>query len=272
MSKVTAQEVHPRPYNWQPERARNLPDTWYYVEKHRSPALPISAAMFVVIFFEEAACCNTVQKPPYAIGPGQIQVADYGPKHFFAGVDYNGNVKDNFMGKRWDSSMTTWAISWKTGRRLVRPKPVDPNLPKLMQNEILADFEFGVKMHIKLMEWEWKGHGNGKPKSSLGALLGAQLGGQTAAMRQSAMAAFVRGSRELDALVRHKPQLNFGPNGNLKPDFYMKRRIAFANVLNPVRSQIKGNPVGFKQNPKFWEFFLPDGFLENPLGYLRWGF
>ncbi len=272
MSQITAHQVAPRPYNWLPDRAGNLPNTLYYIDKHRAPGLPLSTAMFAIIFFEESTCCNTVQKPPYAIGPGQIQVADFWPRHFFAGENPAGERKDNAMGGRWDSSTTTWAVSTKTGKRIVRPKRLRPDLPELTPAQIFADFEFGVKMHVKMMEWEWKGHGNGVPKSSFGQLLGAQLGGQTGATRQKARAAFVRGASDLEALIRHKPKLQFGPDGNLDAAFYEQRRRAFATVLNSARSAIKGNPVGFKHFTNFWEFFLPDGFLEDPSGYLRCGF
>jgi hypothetical protein len=271
MSSTTATQVRQRPYNWQPERARNLPDTWYYVEKHRNPSLPLSTAMLVVIFFEESTCCNTVQKPPYAIGPGQIQAADFGPRHFFAGLDHHGKRKDNFMGGRWDSSTTTWAVNWKTSKRY-QPRPIASGLPVLTPQRIFNDFEFGVKMHVKLLEWEWKGHGTGKPKSRIGELLGAQLGGQSPSMRRRAAAAFLGGAQQLDALMRERPTLDFGADGSLPSRFYTERRRKFANVLNVARSQIKNNSVGFSAHPSFWEFFLPDGFLEDPVGYRRWGF
>lgn len=273
MSDRTAASVKNRPMFWRPEGAMTLPETIILINKHRHSSLPLSTAMFAIIFFEESTCCNTLQTPPFAIGPGQLQVSDPGPRLFFAGENADGDFKDNAMGGRWDSSMTVWLWDAENKKRIHRHQRLRPDLPELKQTEILSNKDFGVKMHLKMMEWEWRGYTTGEPKDTFSKLLGAQIGGQSKAMRQKARAAFAHGANQLQPLISKKPKLEFLDDGSLSQEFYHSRRREFAKVLNHARRQIHSNQIPYLEYfYPFWEYFLPDGFMADPPGFMRCGF
>jgi hypothetical protein len=268
---VTAYEVDiPPGPGWNPAGATNLPDTWYLIDKHRPPDLPMSTAQFVTIFFEETACCNMVQQGcPVGIGPGQLQVSEIGKVYFFAGR-VNNMDKDNFLGQKWDSSKTEMAVNQKTMEVHKRTKSVfseqeRQRLKELTEVDILGNNEFAIKMHVKFMQWLAVGHADGQRKSLRG-LLGAQVGPKTAAKT-----AFLSGAAALEAVMQPDPNINFRWSPDEWKAYYAKRRPEFINALNVARNGIHGNPVPARYT-KFWEFFIPDAFLQNPLGNIRCGF
>lgn len=256
---VTAQQVDPKPGpGWNPQGALNLPDTWFLVEKHMPSGFPMSVAIFVTICFEETACCNIVQNgAPVGIGPGQMQVSEIGGVAFFAS-------ENNFMGGQWDSSMTMKAVR-QDRTTFWRQKRLHPTLPELTKEMILADNEFAIKMHVKWLQWLSRGYGmDGKPMG-LGGLLAAQTGNN---LRASQL--FKEGAGALAKLMQPDPKKDLRWSDAEWKTFFAKRRKEFMIALNIAR-QFRGNEVP-ESHEKFWEFFLPDGFLQSPLGYIKWGF
>lgn len=255
---------------WTPAQARSIPGTWWSVEKSLNPQMPVRVSMFVGIFFEETGCCNMVQdQHPFAIGPGQLQLSDYPQRHFVAGQTARKEMKENGLGGVWDSSQMLKSSDKGT------PVPVRPGLKPLTRDMVLSDFDFSVALSTKMFEWEWKGYGvSGKQYTSESALVSiGQLGGQSAEVRRTALQAFTQCANDLDALVREKPVLPFGPDGSLPASFYETRRRRFAEVLNRPRALVREpHTIPYSGFEEFWKFMLPDGFIENPSGYLLLGF
>jgi len=261
---VTAQQVDYSPTGWNPRGALNLPDTWYLVEKHMPSGFPMSVAMFAVFFFEETACCNIVQLgTPAAIGPGQLQVSEQGKVDFFAAKD---PAKSNFMGGQWDSSMTIMAVNQKDATVFMRKERLHPKLMELTKDYILAHNEFAIKMHVKFFQWLSRGFADGKPKGLEGLLAAQTGGGGNVAARQL----FKDGAAALEKLMQPDPTIDLRWLDAEWKTYYAKRRKEFVKALNIARG-FKGNRVP-ESFVKFWEFFVPDDFLQNPLGYIKWGF
>lgn len=263
---VTAEQVDAPPISgWNARNALSLPGIWFLVDRHLPSGFPMSTATFVTICFEETACCNMIQvRDPIAIGPGQLQVSEAGKVDFFACQDPK---KDNFLGGRWDSSRTLMAVNQQTKEVYWRQfsRYAKANLPPLTTDFILGDNDFSVKMQLEYFHWLKLGYADGKEKK-LGGLLAAQTGGNIAAER-----AFERGGSELAPLMEPDPSVDYRWSDSQWKQYYAKRRLDFIRVLNLARTQIKGNPVP-ADRVKFWEFFLPDEFLQNPTGYVRRGF
>lgn len=255
---------------WVLSQARNLPETWASIEKSRSPGLPVRTSTILVIFFEETACSNIVQlKHPYAIGPGQLQLSDYPQRHFVAGQTAGGRREDNGLGGVWDSHQMLKSTDKSP------PRPVRPDLKPLTREMVLADFDFSVALSTKMFEWEWKGFGvSGKRYQTEDALVSVtQLGGQSSSVRTTALLAFRHAANQLEALMNEKIELPFQPDGSLPPSFYDKRRRRFADILNRPRILVKQpSAIPYDTFKGFWAWFLPDGFVENPRGYMRWGY
>lgn len=264
---VTAQQVDRAPGpGWNAKGAMSLPDTWFYVEQHLPAGFVMSTPMFVTMFFEETACCNMLQQgTPAAIGPGQLQVSEQGKVDFFACTDQH---KDNFMGAKWDTSMTILAVNQATAQVFTRQKRLHPDLPELTKSRILDDNEFSIKMHVKFFQWLTRGYGpDAKPKG-LDGLLAAQTGGGA---NTAARGAFKDGAKALADLMVPDSTVNSKWTDAEWQKYYATRRQAFIGALNTARSKFKGNTIP-GTFVKFWEFFLPDEFLQNPLGYIRCGF
>jgi hypothetical protein len=265
---VTAEQVdRPPGGGWNAKGALNLPDAWFLIDKHLPLDFPMSTAMFVTIFFEETACCNILQQgTPAAIGPGQLQVSEDGKVEFFANKD---PLKNNFMGGKWDSSRTILAVNQATGKVFRRAERLHPDLPiELTVALILGDNEFSVKMHVKFMQWLWRGFGQNAKAMGLDGLLAAQTGGGA---NIGARSAFKNGSKALDLLMARDFSVNSKWADAEWKKYYTTRRQVFITALNTARSQFRGNPVP-NSFVKFWEFFVPDDFLQDPLGYIRCGF
>lgn len=261
---ITAQQVDilPGP-GWRPEGALNLPDAWFLIDLHRPQSHPMSTAMYVTIFFEETACCNMVQgSTPAGIGPGQLQVSEQGKVDFFAAQGH-----DNSLGEIWDSSLTVTAVNQLTGQVINRHGiPMHPELAALTQARILNDNEFAIKMHVKFFDWLVQGFGADGHGKSLQGLLDAQTGGDTTANN-----AFLHGENELLKMMQPAPKLDHERSGAEWKTYYEKKRMGFILALNTARREFKKNPVP-PNRKNFWEFFVPDEFLEDPLGYVKYGF
>jgi hypothetical protein len=274
---VEAKNVSRAPNGWRPEGAFTFPDLWWYAARHRSPSLPITPAIFIAICFEETACCNVMQgSTPVAAGPAQLQVSDDDKVEFFAG----SKGRENFMGGRWDSSQTTWA-SDTNNRVFKRQQPTYPELKNpLSVQYIMSDNEFSVKMHMKYFQWLMNGNGrSGEPVSSLNGLLMAQTGGGKNA---KAGKLFIQGGQMIEAEM--DKGLPYSERAKMTPTehaaYLEKRRAAFAAALLFARVEFKGkdkdgNAIGgmpVKLFPDYYNFLLPDGFLEDPRTYLVCGF
>ena len=257
---LTANAVDKPPArDWSATGALSLPEIWRLVEKHRAPDLPMTTATFVTICFEETACCNMVQSgTPAAIGPGQMQVSEIGKVEFFANPT-------NFLGGRWDSSMTIMAVDQLTSRAFMRAAPLHRDLPQLTKGQILADAEFAIKMQLKYFQWLARGYKDGKPKGLDGLLAAQTGGGANVAARQF----FKDGASALEKLMTTVPTIKPGWTTAERDGFYASRRLQFKRALNIAR--------GFHKNPvpesyeKFWEFFLPNEFLESPMSSIPHG-
>ncbi len=255
---VTAQDVFPQPFLWQAAGAFDLPTIWSTVERHRPSDLPVSTSLFVTICFEETACCNIVQgQTPAAMGPGQFQIsAPIGVQYFAA--------RDNMLGMQVDSSETL--LSVRNDDTVFQAGKSKSKLPPLSRRRVLDDNDFSVKMHVKFFEWLHLGRSNGQTLG-LEGLLDAQTGGNPKAKQ-----AFRKGASALDAVLAPDPRVRLDWSESEWKSYLPKRRAEFAAALNTAKSEFRGNPVGFSNFPKFWEFFLPDAFLKSPMGYLKYGF
>jgi len=257
---ATAQDVNPVPGpGWSASGAFDLPTIWSTVAKHRPPNFPMSISMFVTVFFEETACCNMLQQgSPVAIGPGQFQISEDIGVRFFS----NPN---NFLGEQYDSSCTLFGVRGDL-TIFKRTKPLHPELTALSTSRILDDNDFSVKMHVKLFQWMQMGLSDGKPKG-LDGLLSAQTGNNATAKR-----AFGDGASALDQMMLPDPNVKPGWSNDEWATYIKKRRSEWVQKLNVARRGFKNNPIPEQQFSKFWEFFLPDGFIQSPTGYMTWGF
>ncbi len=256
----TAVEVNPVPGpGWNAKGAFTFPGIWSAVEKHRPPNFPMSTSMFVTVFFEETACCNMLQQgSPVAIGPGQFQISEDIGVRFFSSPQ-------NFLGEQYDSSMTLFGVNADLSI-FKRSKPLHPELTALSTSRILDDNDFSVEMHVKLFRWMQMGFSDGKPKG-LDGLLSGQTGNNAAAKK-----AFGDGAGQLDLLMQPDPNVKPGWSNDEWAAYTKKRRSEWVFKLNIARRGFKGNPIPEKQFSKFWEFFLPDGFIQAPMSYLTRGF
>jgi hypothetical protein len=219
----------------------------------------MSTAMFVTVFFEETACCNMLQQgTPVAVGPGQFQVSEDIGVRFFSDPQ-------NFLGEQLDSSRTLYGVNLDL-TVFKRTRALHPELPELTSSRILQDNDFSVKMHVKMFQWIQVGRADGKPKG-LDGLLSAQTGNNAVAIQ-----AFRNGASELDQLMLPDPNIRPGWTGDDWTVYLPKRRSEWIQKLNTARRGFKHNPIPEKQFAKFWDFFLPDGFLQSPMGYLTRGF
>jgi hypothetical protein len=262
---LTAEQVdRPPGPGWNARGALNLPDTWFLVAKHLPPGFPMPVATFVAFFFEETGCCNMVQQgTPAAIGPGQLQISEQGKVDFFASKD---PTKSNLMGGQWDTSMTIMAVNQRDGSVFIRQKRLHPDLPELTKGQILADNEFAIKMHAKYFQWLARGFADGKPKGLDGLLAAQTGGGGNVAARQL----FTTGGEAVARAMQPDPSIDLRWSDAEWKMYYAKRRKTFIAALNIAR-QFHSNQVP-ERFDKFWEFFLPDDFLQNPLGYAKLGF
>ena len=263
---VTAEQVDAIPgRGWNAKGALNLPEIWSLTAKYMPANFPMPVSVFVSICFEETACCNMLQQEtPAAIGPGQLQVSEIGKVDFFADKEPHQN---NFLGVGWDSSMTLLAVDQRTGRTIPRHTPLHPDLTPLRRDYILALNEFSVRMHVNFFRWLSLGYGRDGEAKGLTGLLAAQTGGRNLAAGE----AFKNGGRQIAKLMDPDTRINYGWTQEAWNKYYALRREEFRNALNVSRKAIKGNAVP-KDRVKFWEFFLPDEFLQSPRGYIKLGF
>ena len=257
---ATAQDVNPVPGpGWRSEGAFEFPSMWSMVGKHRPPTFAMSTSMFVTVFFEETACCNMEQQGmPVATGPGQFQISEDIGVRFFASPS-------NMLGQQFDSSMTLYGVN-NDLTIFKRTKPLHPELTQLSRSRILDDNDFSVKMHVKLFEWMALGLSDGKTKG-LDGLLSAQTGNNGKAKEE-----FGKGAGAIDRLMLPDPKVRPGMSNDEWAAYIAKRRTEWIFNLNIARRGCRGNPIPEKGFTKFWEFFLPDGFIQSPAGYLAYGF
>ncbi len=270
---MDASSVTRAPQGWRADQAFDFPELWWTYEMFRA-GLPITPAIFVALCFEETTCCNLQQgAKPIAAGPAQLQVSEDDKVQFFAGSE----GRENFMGGRWDSSQTTWAVDAK-GHISMRQTASFPDLKKLKMDYILSNKEFSVKMHVKYFQWLQNGM-SGKPVSGLGGLLKAQTGG---GKNLKAGPLFIQGGQKIDEVMKNGLPWSTRKDMSKKAlaDYIVKRRSEFATAIQFARVEFKGKDskgvsiggVPMSLFGSFWQFFLPDPFLEDPPGYLLCGF
>lgn len=208
------------------------------------------------------------QGKPIGIGPGQLQVSEYGKVVFFACPHSNQN---NFMGAHYDSSNTVMAVdqntmhaSWRGFSLFPKEKYPHLNLQTLTRDKILNDNDFSVKMHVMYLYWLTLGYGDGKPKT-LGGLLTAQTG----ISNVKAQPLFMNGTAALVKAMQPDPTINYSWSNTEWKAYYARRRDEFKQALNIARGFHDNKVPVTPDYDKFWEFFLPDEFLKNPLGSMR---
>ncbi len=257
---ATAADVNPAPGpGWRTAGAFNFPNMWSMIDKFRPPNFVVSTSIFMAIFFEETACCNMEQQgKPIAIGPGQFQISEDIGVRFFADPR-------NGLGETYDSSMTLFGVNPNL-TVFKRTKPLHPELTQLGNTRILNDNDFSVKMHVMLFRWMSLGYGDGKAKT-LPGLLSAQTGNNS-----TAASGFTACAKAIDNLMLPDPKALPGMSNADWAKYIKKRRTEWIWNLNIARREFRGNPVPEKDHDKFWEFFLPDGFIQSPTGYLAYGF
>jgi hypothetical protein len=203
------------------------------------------------------------QGTPAAAGPGQLQLSEDDKIEFMACPSPS---KENFMGEKLDSSMTLTAVNQANAQIIHRAKRLHPELPELARSRVLKDNDFSVKMHVKFFQWLTRGFGpDGKQKGFEG-LLGAQTGGN-----KTQNDAFRTGGNLIAAMMGPDPRAKLSWTTAEWKAYYPMRRKEFATALNSARGAIQNNPVP-TSNTKFWEFFLPEGFLQSPTGYMSLGY
>jgi hypothetical protein len=267
---LSASDVDKAPGLWRAAGAMNFPTFWYAASSYREPNHPISVEVFVSLCFEETACSNTAQGgKPVALGPGQLQVSEDDKVFFFAGVDTADPAvrRENFLGGRWDSSLTTFAVRHKDLTVFKRQKAMFPELTPLTMDQVLADNYFAIGMHWRYFDWLRNGHGRSqKPIGSVGGLLDAQTGGN-----KKANQAFLDGGAAIRKAMDNA--LDWvtvrAMSGAERKAYAGKRRAEMAGALQTGAIQFRGDSgkAGLTFFPKFWEFFLPDEYFTDPFSY-----
>jgi len=263
---LTATDVDRGPGLWRAAGAMNFFDFWRASVNHRAPGHPLSLEVFVSLCFEETACSNVAQGgKPVALGPGQLQVSEDEKVYFFAGasiVDPSVS-RENFLGMKVDSSMTTWAVK-KDLTVFKRGKPMFPDLPPLTMERVLNDNDFAIKMHWRYFDWLRNGNGRSQtPVSSVGGLLDAQTGGN-----KKANEAFIAGGAAIrKALDNGMDWADLVKLGDSEKQTYVTKRraeVAAAIQVGAIGFRGKNAAAGLKAFPKFWEFFLPGEYFLEP--------
>lgn len=257
---ATVQDVNPVPGpGWRADGAFDFPNMWSTIEKFRPPNFAVPTSIFMAIFFEETACSNMEQQgTPVAIGPGQFQISEDIGVRFFASPD-------NGLGQQFDSSMTLYGVNQDL-TVFRRTKPMHPELSPLSRSRILDDNDFSVQMQVKLFQWVSLGLSDGKVRGLQG-LLSAQTGNN-----QTAVDGFKACAAAIDRLMLPDPKVRPGWSNEEWKKYIKKRRTEWIWNMNIARRGFRGNPIKEEGFEKFWEFFLPDGFIQSPTGYMTLGY
>lgn len=276
-------DVKDHPRKWVGSASMNLPDFWNICSRYRDPKHPVSMYTFTSLCWEETFFCNIEQGAcPIALGPGQLQVSEYDKVFFFAGINraafegIDGAAprivpRENYLGERWDSSRTTYAV--RRDLSLVqRSKSLFAEFPEvkldpLTKGRILKDNEFAIKMHWRYFDWIRNGNGETSDMSE-SALLDAQTGGNKAAND-----AFITGGIEIERALNRGAGLNelWQMNEHDRVAYAQKRREDVSAAIQSGGVHYKGDSVraGVSFFPTFWKFMLPDEmFLPDPF----WGY
>jgi len=93
---------------------------------------------------------------------------------------------------------------------------------------------------------------------------------QTGDSNVGAVDLFKRAAAALERLMQRDPTVNYQWSSSEWQAYRNRRRDAFRSALN-IAKQFKNDPIG-SCFTKFWEYFLPDDFLADPLGYITCGY
>jgi hypothetical protein len=141
-----------------------------------------------------------------------LQVSEYDKVFFFAGINRAAFEEkpprivhqENYLGERWDSSMTTYAVlpdlsKYKRAKSLLAGIS-DLNLDPLDEQRILGDNDFAIKMHWRYFDWIRNGNGGNQVESE-GGLLDAQTGANKKANQHLFQAAGKSPTRSIAAPI-----------------------------------------------------------------------
>lgn len=265
---LTPSQVSHAPKRWRAAGAMNFPDFWAACSKHRESKHPVSIEVFISLCWEETFCSNMAQGgKPIALGPGQLQVSEDEKVYFFAGLDIVDKIspRENYLGIRWDSSLTTWAVDQdrKVRRRTESILPASLGLRHMTQDDILNNNDFAIKMHWRYFDWLRNGNGrNQAPLDSVGGLLDAQTGGNKVANQ-----AFIDGGVAIaQAMNANLPWTEVQNMSETDRAAYVKKRraeMAAAIQSGGIAFRGKSAAAGVSFFPQFWEFFLPDEYFTE---------
>lgn len=265
---LTASQVTHAPQRWRAAGAMNFPDFWATCTRHREANHPISIEVFIALCWEETFCSNMAQGgKPIALGPGQLQVSEDEKVYYFAGLDIvdQKTPRENFLGTRWDTSLTTWAVGkdLKVSLRSASILPASLGLKPMTKDDVLGNNDFAIKMHWRYFDWLRNGNGRNQASiSSANGLLDAQTGGN-----KTANQAFLDGGSAIrEAMNRNLPFTEIlSMNDKDRKDYIQKRRADMAAGIQAGGIAFRGKSAaaGVKFFPQFWEFFLPDEYFTE---------